>query len=369
MGPSIKSTFLKPTLCTWGLVALAILFSNCEESDSPKANTIKLVELLTLNDLDTDDFIVDFQFDTNGILWVASFYGDLYRIANNDTVIFNELNSPLQSDKINDIFIDYKNRVWIATNNGFAKYENGNWEINDMENTPLAISRVSQIAVNRKDEILIGNGSAIEGGLLFLTSDGLWKNYNTNNSKLPCTLTYEIELTEDDNFWISTAQYQGFGGVVKFENETITDVFNKYSGLLYNHIDNIEITSQHIWIGFWVGIFDKSAFPDGGIQRVDLESNNITNFFPNETSLVSNRITAMKLSSDNLLWFATSIDDPGCINCLSGIGVILKNEDIIAISALNSDVISNDYFTELNEDFEGNMYVATEKSIYRLELN
>ncbi|MTI40825.1 hypothetical protein [Fulvivirga lutimaris] len=77
MSPSIKTALFKTTRCAWVLVSLAILFGSCEELDNPSANTIKLVELLTLNDLDTDDFIVDFQFDTNGILWVASFYGDL----------------------------------------------------------------------------------------------------------------------------------------------------------------------------------------------------------------------------------------------------------------------------------------------------
>lgn len=39
-----------------------------------------------------------------------------------------------------------------------------------------------------------------------------------------------------------------------------------------------------------------------------------------------------------------------------------------AISTLNSDISINSYFPKLNEDFEGNMYIASEKSIYRLEV-
>ena len=373
MYPDFRFPCIKiPTFRILLLSFAALLFIGCKNQDSdpePVIQTIKLSEVHNLAMLDNEDFIVDFQFDQSGTLWVVAFWSGLYRLSGDEITSFNTSNSPLPDNRINDIFIDYLNRLWIATNNGFAKYDHETWEVYTIENTPLAIPRISQISVNKQEEILLGNGDVLNGGLLFRNQEGIWKSFTAGNSNLPCNVIYEIELTESDDFWISTAQFQGVGGVVKFENETIGQVLNvENSGLLYNHIDNIEIDEENIWIGYWAAIFNEFGVPEGGIQRVNPESNNIMSFFPNETELVSNRITAMKLHSDNSLWFATVVDDPGCENCFSGIGVIPASGNIVAVSALNSDIASNIYYTKLNEDNLGNMYVASEHSLYLLEL-
>jgi len=373
MYPDFRFPCIKiPTFRILLLSFAALLFIGCKNQDSdpePVIQTIKLSEVHNLAMLDNEDFIVDFQFDQSGTLWVVAFWSGLYRLSGDEITSFNTSNSPLPDNRINDIFIDHLNRLWIATNNGFAKYDHETWEVYTIENTPLAIPRISQISVNKQEEILLGNGDVLNGGLLFRNQEGIWKSFTAGNSNLPCNVIYEIELTESDDFWISTAQFQGVGGVVKFENETIGQVLNvENSGLLYNHIDNIEIDEENIWIGYWAAIFNEFGVPEGGIQRVNPESNNIMSFFPNETELVSNRITAMKLHSDNSLWFATVVDDPGCENCFSGIGVIPASGNIVAVSALNSDIASNIYYTKLNEDNLGNMYVASEHSLYLLEL-
>ena len=373
MYPDFRFPCIKiPTFRILLLSFAALLFIGCKNQDSdpePVIQTIKLSEVHNLAMLDNEDFIVDFQFDQSGTLWVVAFWSGLYRLSGDEITSFNTSNSPLPDNRINDIFIDHLNRLWIATNNGFAKYDHETWEVYTIENTPLAIPRISQISVNKQEEILLGNGDVLNGGLSFRNQEGIWKSFTAGNSNLPCNVIYEIELTESDDFWISTAQFQGVGGVVKFENETIGQVLNvENSGLLYNHIDNIEIDEENIWIGYWAAIFNEFGVPEGGIQRVNPESNNIMSFFPNETELVSNRITAMKLHSDNSLWFATVVDDPGCENCFSGIGVIPASGNIVAVSALNSDIASNIYYTKLNEDNLGNMYVASEHSLYLLEL-
>ena len=352
------------------LFLIPILFTYCGDDDTEAVpQKIHLTEAYNLEVMEESNFIVDFQFAKDETLWIGTFDGGLFHIIGNEIKIFNVANSPLPDNHINDLFIDHLDRLWIATNNGFAMYNEGNWEVYTSSNAPFAVKHVSEIAVNKKKEILVGHGDVIDGGLLFRTENGNWKSYTTDNSKLPCNVINEIELTSEGNFWVSTAQFQGKGGVVKFENEVITDVLSvENSDLLYNFIDNIEVTNDNIWIGYWVAIYNQSGFPDGGIQQIDLQSNNPVSYFPNETELVSNRITAMKLHSDNSLWFATSIDDPACKNCFAGIGVLLENQNVLAISALNANLESNAFFTKLNEDNLGNMYVASERSLYRLKL-
>ncbi|MDN5211873.1 two-component regulator propeller domain-containing protein [Fulvivirgaceae bacterium BMA12] len=350
-------------------VACLILFTACRDDDSGALpSTIHLEEAYHLETMKTGNFIVDFQFAKDEILWVGTFNGGIFQLSGTEVKTFNTANSPLPDNHINDLFIDHLDRLWIATGHGFAMYDKGHWEVYTSANAPLAVDHVSEIAVNKKNEILLGNGNVIDGGLLFRSESGNWKAYTDSNSKLPCNVIHEIEIAPDGSFWISTAQFHGKGGIVKFENEDITEVLSvENSGLLYNFVDNIEITDRDIWIGYEVAIFNQSGFPDGGIQQIDFRSSSPASYFPNEKALVSNRITAMKLDVSNSLWFATGIDDPACENCFAGIGVLLENKEILAISASKVNLPPNAFFTKLNGDNHGNMYVAHESSLYRLK--
>ncbi len=351
------------------ILACLLSFTACRNDDADAVpSTIHLEEAHHLETMKTGNFIVDFQFAKDEILWVGTFKGGVFQLSGSEVRIFNVANSPLPDNRINDLFIDHLDRLWIATGQGFAMYDKGHWEVYTSANAPLAVDQVSEIAVNKKNEVLLGNGNVIEGGLLFRSESGNWKAYSDSNSKLPCNVIHEIEIAPDGSFWISTAQFQGKGGIVKFENEDITEVLSvENSGLLYNFVDNIEITGQDIWIGYEVAIFNQSGFPDGGIQQIDLRSSSPSSYFPNEEALVSNRITAMKLDVSNALWFATGMDDPACENCFAGIGVLLENKKILAISASKVNLPPNAFFTKLNGDSHGNMYVAHERSLYRLK--
>lgn len=356
---------------TFYLLASLLLFSSCNnEEDTIKTYSLELIEAYNL-DLEVDNFIIDFQFLNDETLWIGTFNGGVYYVSGSEIINFNASNSPLPNNMINDIFIDFQECVWIATNEGFAKYDHGNWEVYTALNTPLTGGYVSEIAVNKKNEVLVGNGNATEGGLIFRNKAGTWKNYTTANSILPCSIIFEIELVESDNFWVSTGQLSGKGGVVKFENETITDVLNiENSGLLYNWIDNIEIDNGKVWFGYAVRYANKPGFPDGGIQRIDLKSNTIMDFLPNTIGLTSNRIISMKFNAaTDRLWFATGLDDPYCENCIAGIGIVFENNNMIVFSALNNAYIEeNSFFIKFNSNINGDMFVASEGSIYRLEL-
>lgn len=352
------------------LLCWFLLFGiGCQTNVEQETPTIGLSKTHYLNLLNDDDFIVEFEFDKNGVLWIGTFNGGIHRITDKGTTVFDTSNSSLPDNRINDIFIDHLNRVWVATFNGYATFENEQWRASTVDNSPLLIPFVSEISVNTQNEILLGNGNATEGGLLFRNRNGVWKSFTTENSDLACNIILDIELTEDDGFWVGTGQFLRLGAIIKFENETITEILStENTELLYNNFDYLEINDDELWVGFEVNIFNVPSYPDGGIQRVNPASFTTENFFPNKTIPVSNRVSAMKLHTDNSLWFATVIDDPYCENCNSGLGMINKNGEMTTISGIDADFSTNAFFTHLNEDNNGNMYVSYENALYRLEL-
>jgi ligand-binding sensor domain-containing protein len=345
-----------------------VFFTHCKNSD-PALEILKTIHPVEIHKLESDenlDFITTFQFADDETIWVGTFNRGIYHISGNGIINFNTTNSSLPNNRINDLFIDNLNKLWIATNNGLAMYQNNQWEVYNSENTPLLSPNVNQVVVNNRNEILIGGGNVIDGGLFFRTQGGQWKKYSEENSLLPYNVILDIELSNDQNFWIGTGK-----GIAKFENQRITNVLNiEKSGLLYNWVDNLEISNDQLWIGFAVDIYDESG-PDGGIQRIDLQNQDITSYLPYEkTGLVSNRVRSLKIHSDNSIWFTTMIDHHrfACEGCFAGIGMLSQNNEFLAISTLNSEIEPNAFIPKLSEDNNGNMYAASELSIFRLEL-
>lgn len=354
------------------LITLIVSCSNDNDDISqPKTlpgtegSTIDIIKELTIDIIEEGNFITNFEYDKTGILWIGTFNGGLIKVDNDQFTNYTTNNSALPGNLINDIFIDQNSKVWVATNFGFAAFENEVWSFYTSANTPLVVDNVSAIRVNKKNEVLVGNGNVSEGGLL-LFSEGNWKNFTTDNSILPCSAIHEIEVADDGSFWVGTYQLLGKGGLVKVSNGEITQLYDKdNNGLLYNTLSDIEINNDCIWLGYWAAIFNESGFSDGGIQLLNEQKNSIETFFPNDSKIVSNRITAMKVHSNGSLWFCTSIDDPGCDNCWAGVGTILDDGSFLAVSTLNADISPNQFFPYINEDHLGNMIYATEKTLYK----
>ncbi len=348
---------------------LIFTLCGCHQNDPDKLPEINLIETHSIVSDQEIDFITHLSFDANGAIWVGTFGSGIILIDGDKATNFNTENGSLPDDRVNDIFIDYENRVWVATDEGFSLYENGLWQMYDEGNTPLNNSRITEIAWNNNDELLIGTGNTSIGGLLFRKKSGQWIKLSNSNSSLPCNLIKDIEVSEDGTFWVSTAQFTGEGGIVSVKDGSIMEVLTaENSGLLYNHVDNIELSENGIWAGYEVFIFNESGIGDGGLQQIDPVGKTASNYFPNDTELVSNRISTMKLQSTGELWFTTSIDDPLCKNCLSGIGKINTHGELIAFSALNADMDENAFFSALAEDNDEHMYVASELTIYKLSI-
>lgn len=359
------------------LILLAIQLWSCKKNESegyapensgtqdfPKvimgSKTILQVEVHRLQEIKEGNFINQIEFDQDGVLWAGTFNGGIYRVKDNVATVYNSANSGLGSDMINDIFIDHTNTVWVATLKGFSFFQDGKWITYDSSNTPLFDNYISEIGVNKSGDILLGNGRAGSGGLV-LKRNGSWQKITPENSALPSSIIEEIEITENGDFWVGTCQYQGNGGLVRINAGKIIKSYNsKNFNLLYNAVDNIEvIDNDAVWLGYHVPYLNIG----GGIQNINELTNHTSTLFPNATNKISNRILSMKFSKAGDLWFSASRDFSG----VAGLGVISKNGSFDILSSGTTGMVSNIFIPSVTEDKNGNIFMANEKSVYKIE--
>ncbi len=359
------------------LILLAIQLWGCKKNESeldpseelgtqdfPKVNlgskTISQVEVYRLPEIKDGNFIKQFEFDRDGVLWVGTFNGGIYRVKDNVATPYNTANSGLGSDIIRDIFIDHTNKVWVATLKGFSQFQNEQWITYDLSNTPLFDNYISEICINKSGDILLGNGRAGSGGLV-LKRNGSWQKITPDNSELSSSIIEEIETTDNGDFWVGTGQWQGNGGLFRIsEGKIINSYSSKNFNLLHNAVDNIEVIDNNaIWLGYNVPYLNTV----GGIQTFNELTKHTSTFIPALTNKISNRVLSMKLSKDGDLWFSATIDNSG----VAGLGVINKDGSIDILSSGTSGMASNIFIPYVTEDKNGNIFMAQGNSVYIVE--
>jgi len=352
------------------IILFIVQFASCgDKNDNPKptieGETFIAEEIYKFNEIKEGNFITQFEFDKNNVLWVATFNSGVLRVENNAVTKFNVANSNIGSDTITDLFIDPNNQVWIATNKGFSLFEKGKWRKYDTSNTPLFENFISEIGVNHSGDILIGNGRAGTGGML-LYSNGSWQTFTPDNSSLPGSYINGIDISSKGDFWVGTGMFQGKGGLAKVSNGAIEQIHDATaSGLLYNAVDVLELTEKDdVWLGYSVRYLDKMGYPDGGIQKLNPGTGQILSWFPYDTKQISNRILSMKLSRDGDLWFSSVSDDVP--NSLHGLGVLNKDGSFDILSAVNYDIAANIFIPWITSDKNGSIFIANENMILKV---
>ncbi|MDN5199851.1 hypothetical protein QQ008_00715 [Fulvivirgaceae bacterium BMA10] len=349
---------------------LCLLFSSlilsCKEADfEPKNAVLNLEAVYHFDEIKEGNFIVQFSFDRNGVLWIATFNNGLLRVENGNVVAYNTSNSTIAGDMINDLFIDHENQVWVGTDLGFSVFKENSWLTYNMVNVPLFRDLISEICINKKGQILVGNGSSIGGGLSFFDGSE-WKGITPGNSALPSSIINEIETDANGDFWIGTAMFQGSGGLTKLSDGEIRQVYSQdQSELLYNAVDHIEVNEQEVWLGYSIPYINMTGIADGGLQKISLSNEKVESFFPYDTKLLSNRIKGLKVTSSGDIWFITTPDDPFCIDCISGIGLMDKQGQFTVYSGVNDELPLNQYFAWLDE-YQSEIYVASEREIMKV---
>ena len=268
-----------------------------------KSNESKLLKgsccdnLLTY--IENDSVIIDTNFHYSAAVydiiptgensyWLGTSKG-LIRYENGTATVYDSSNSPLRSNKINDIEFDKDGNLWGTYYKGIFKFENGHWTILNTISTPVLNYNITKIKIDSENNIWInaldtsaynligpqyGNGISMFDG-----SD--WHNYNIKNSDLPSNTVLDFLIDEEDNVWCGTF----VGGLSKLDkkgNWTIFNVFN--SGLAHNDISALELVPEgELWIGQYRGgisVLDLQKLPSGNTNILK-ENINTFEIYPN----------------------------------------------------------------------------------------
>ena len=216
-------------------------------------------------------------------------------------LIFNKENSPISSNIINSIDTDSEGNYWIVTAPEFAdtqivyngylhKMKNNNWIIFDNNNSPLDKNIVEDVAITADGKVLV---ATVNG--LYILSNNNWDSLNTSNSQLPDNFIYRVTIDKQNRYWLGIPNY----GVGVYDNGSLIfyDDNNSFQGIADFNFIEVD-SSNNIWIGS--NNFGLYSF-DGNYWRRRI--NGPFGSGVNEP----NMIVGLSVANQNLKWVSINI--------------------------------------------------------------
>ncbi len=144
---------------------------------------------------DLPSFVTSLAINDVGEIWIGTFSHGVYHYDGNTMLQFSGNN--LQSDTINDVFIDHQDALWIATNNGIAKFANNIWtNYNTLDG--LIHNKVSKIYQDQ----LLQYWFATEDGISMYNGSN-WISFNNPSGFLHHSNINGVAEDAQGNLWFS----------------------------------------------------------------------------------------------------------------------------------------------------------------------
>jgi len=288
--------------------------------------------------------------DSDNNIWIGTDNG-VVRIEDGQWKVFNAQNSNIKSTKydpkttetISDIEVDKKNNKWFIAGWDVYKYDNKNWTIYDSINSPINWART--IFVDKSNNVWFTSWDGIA------KYDGTkWSVINTKNSELPSNKTLGVFVDSRDRLWIGT-----FEGNIMIENGKTTKFTDKDSPLSKAYISQMYEDKQG---NLWFDLYNSKGSDEGMyILRKNATWERIQ--YTNPDMFVKNSINYFLLDEDkNVLWIA-----------LNGIGILrydLGNKKWEVYTNQNSNVPSI-HVMKLAKDKDGAIWAATFAGVIKLD--
>lgn len=342
--------FRKLLFCLVIFFHLIFSFSICD------ANPIQWLLMDSSNTNLPDNTINDITQDNDGFVWVATNNGFAKYTGNNNWTVLHNPNSTT-----NDVCISIKAQdsiIWVATVHGLVRYCNSNLTVYDPSNSTLDAYYIYSLAVENST-LWIGTG---EFGV-YKFDGSTFVNYTYfNTGNMPLGNVWSIAVDQSGQKWFSCIDTRvGFphlGSIVKFDNISWT-LFDSSNTILQNNpnaisvdaLDNKWITSTYEYLVRYDNLswmkYD-SASTGGrnlyGYSRVAFDQNN------NKWMTLSGSV-ALYDDFSWTLYDSTNVPYPNQINVASSIYVDVSNNKWIGtigsgILIFNASGIA---LTEVNE--------------------
>ncbi|MEM0519490.1 T9SS type A sorting domain-containing protein [Aequorivita flava] len=190
--------------------------------------------------------------------------GSLVRIKTSDTIYtnwatYNE--NYLPNGFIFDVDFDSTGIIWVATELGIVTSEDGLvWQLYDTSNTPILANVTPSLAIDNNDGIwaVISDNNPSQAGIAHF--DGTtWQFFTSANSNFPnVNEIKDIQIDANNTKWIATDI-----GLVQYDGTDWTHYTTTNSGLSEDNILEISIDNQdRIWslVGNAIDIFDGTTW-------------------------------------------------------------------------------------------------------------
>lgn len=224
--------------------------------------------------------IINIVYQDKDQIWIGTDYG-LSKLENGEITSFS-LGEGYQKNKVRDILRDSNDNLWICTYDGLVRFENGKIAKRYYKKDGLSSNNLRVIKEDSNGNIWIGTGKGLNK-----FKDGKFTIYGREQG---LKNEFIMSLFEDSNnrFWVGTDG----GGIHVLEDEKLKS-FNITNGLTSNVIFQItEDKNQQLWIG-----------TNGGITRFDG-----TNFFALTYvhGLYSNSVFQIIIDENEDFWLMTN---------------------------------------------------------------
>ncbi len=213
----------------------------------------------------------------NNALWIATSNGGLLNFNEQQSVIFDEDNSPLPTNFIFTLEVDDKNNLWLGTRGeGLVKFDGQNWEVFNTSNSRLPHNFIHSLLYHN-NKLYIGTW----GAGLATFDENKWESYSTANSEIPSNKILDM-TGEDNSIWIGTH----IGGLAHFDGSN-WQTFNTYNSELPTNFVLAVNTDKlgNLWIGTNGGV---AVYNKQGIKTSYEESLFNIDIYPNPFIISSN---------------------------------------------------------------------------------
>lgn len=225
--------------------------------------------------------------------------------------IYNAENSDLPDNKVNCLYTDADENIWIGTDGGLAQVTPGGvWTVYTTADG-LPDNSIRSIFVD--EDGIIWAGTYLSGLVSFNGTE--WTVYDPTNSGLPDYHVKAIAKDQNDTMWIGTSW-----GLAKWDgDEAWTAYTDENSDILVPHINSLYIDSNNmVYAGTLNG--GLAIYEDGGF----------TVYWTGNADLGDNTVLSIAEDAYNNKWLATSF---------GGLTVLTEDYTFLRFTPLTSDIV------------------------------
>jgi ligand-binding sensor domain-containing protein len=196
------------------------------------------------SNIDFIESVIAIAEDLNGALYFGGYNGVLK--FEND--VWTKVELPVKGITVRALAVNENGELAIGHNEGLIIGKEGNFISYEEKEDELQISVVRGLKYINIDELIIGYGGGFGNGGFSIKNHDNWKHFNRENSKLINHMVRDIEVDENEIYWMATND-----GLSYYKDGEANNIMFR-EGNYKNTIMDIATDGEEIWIATNFGI-------------------------------------------------------------------------------------------------------------------